>query len=164
MYGVVPSGRYWYDSVSGLFGLWGQEAAGFLRPGHDFGKVPANASAGDTGVFINGRQLNPLEAAYFMQVFGPAFGAISAQSTGRWWFDGTTGNVGLEGNPMPLANFLLALQQQAQQHQQGGQYGGGGYGGGGSYRWNTHSGSGGVEGRCVFANVKGAGSVMSGCD
>ena len=164
MYGVtLPPGRYWYDSISGLLGIWGRESAGFLRPGHDFGKVPANASEGDTGVFINGRQLNRLEAVYFMQVFGPAFGMISAQTTGRWWFDGRTGNVGLEGHPVPVANLFLAIQQQLQQGQMGGRPGGGS-GGGASYRYNSLNGQGAIEGRCVTFNGGSAGVFMSGCE
>jgi hypothetical protein len=161
MYGVtLPAGRYWYDVVSGLFGIWGRESAGFLSPGHDFGKVAANASAGDTRVFINGRQLNTLEAVYFIQVFGPAFGVISAQTAGRWWLDGQTGNVGLEGSPQPLANLLLALQQQAQMAARQGR----GSGGGASYRYNSLNGHGAIEGRCVTFNGGSAGMFMSGCD
>src|SRR5262245_13866197 len=33
---ATPPGRYWYDSRSGLYGVWGREAAGYIRPGHDF--------------------------------------------------------------------------------------------------------------------------------
>lgn len=157
LYGPVPPGRYWYDSFSGLFGVWGREAAGFLHPGLDLGEVPAMASHGNTGVFINGRELNMLEWLYFQQIFG-------AVPQGRWWLDGKTGNVGLVGNPRPLANLGLAIQQ-AQQRQQGGQYGGGTQGGGTSYRWSNQTGFGGVQGRCVYINVPGSGSVMSsGCD
>src|SRR5215510_13682033 len=52
LYGVAPPpGRYWYDPRSGLYGYWGFEAAGYIRPGHRFDPVPANASRGNTGVF-----------------------------------------------------------------------------------------------------------------
>ncbi|MDP3768338.1 MAG: PDZ domain-containing protein [Dehalococcoidia bacterium] len=149
-YGAVPPpGRYWYDARSGLYGMWGREAAGVIRPGHRLGPVPAGASSGNTRVFINGRELNLIEAAYFEQVFGAIY-------QGRWWLDGATGNLGLEGSPMPIANFVLALQQR--QQQQSSQAGGG-------YRWRDGRGSyGGVEGNCVFGSFKGGGSVMSsGC-
>jgi uncharacterized caspase-like protein len=145
---VVPPGRYWYDPQSGLYGVWGREAAGFIRHGHDFAPLPPDASHGNTGVFINGREINMTEALYFQQIFGAVY-------RGRWWLDGQTGNVGLEGNPMPMANLVLALRQ-SQQSQQGG----------GGYRWRDSwsGGSGGVQGRCVFANIPGGSSVMSGCD
>jgi membrane-associated protease RseP (regulator of RpoE activity) len=150
-YGAAPSsGRVWYDSFSGLYGLWGREAAGFIRPGHDFGPLPAQASAGNTGIFLNGRQLNLAEAAFFHRLFGAVY-------PGQWWLDGRTGNVGLKGSPLPAANIFAALQQA----QSGG---GGGGGGSGSYRWSSMTGSGGVEGRCVWVNVPGASVMGSGCD
>ena len=68
-----PRGHFWYDSRSGLYGLWGHEAAGFIHPGHDFGPLPPNASNGNTGVFINGRELNMTEALYCQQIFGAVY-------------------------------------------------------------------------------------------
>ncbi|MBI2372131.1 MAG: hypothetical protein HYV08_18185 [Deltaproteobacteria bacterium] len=144
LYGAAPPpGAYWYDRVSGLYGPWGRESLGFILPGHDFGPLPANASNGTTGVFINGRNLPLVEVLFLQQLFGVVY-------PGRWWLDGRTGNIGMEGNPFPIANLVLALQQ-AQQR-----------GGGGGYRWRNNTGSGGVEGGCVWINVPGAGSAMSG--
>jgi hypothetical protein len=58
MYGVAPlAGDFWYDARSGLWGVKGREAFGILRPGHNFGTLAQTASAGTTGVFINGRQI-----------------------------------------------------------------------------------------------------------
>jgi hypothetical protein len=153
LYGAAPPpGRYWYDARSGLYGNWGHEAAGYIRPGHEFGDVPADASAGNTGVFINGRQINLTEAQFFQRIFGAVY-------QGRWWLDGQTGNVGLEGNPMPMANLVVALQQ-AQQR------GGGGSGGGGGYRWrdNINNASGGAENGCVWINSPGSSYSSSGCN
>src|SRR4051794_19005768 len=53
--GPLQPGSYWYDSASGFWGYWGREVAGLLNQGHDFGPLPANASNGNSGVFINGR-------------------------------------------------------------------------------------------------------------
>lgn len=147
-YGAVPPpGRYWYDPRSGLYGVWGHEAAGYVKPGHNFGPLPANASNGNTGVFINGREINLTEAAFFQRIFGAVY-------QGRWWLDGTNGNVGQEGSNVPLANIVLALQQ-AQQAA-----------GGGGYRWRdaTTNSSGGAEGGCVWLNMPGSSYSSSGCN
>ena len=122
--GVPPRGHYWYDSRSGLYGAWGHETAGYIRPGHDFGPLPANASSGNSGVFVNGRELNMPEVLYLQQTFGAVY-------PGHWWFDGRTGYLGLEGNPLPVAN-VFAMLQQAQQRRSGG---------GGGYRWRDGRGS-----------------------
>jgi hypothetical protein len=105
-YGPIPArGRYWYDARSGAWGIEGREAAGFLLPGHDFGPMSPDASHGNTGVFINGRQINLIEAVRLQQTFGAVY-------PGHWWLDGRTGYYGLEGNPMPLGNIVAALQRQ----------------------------------------------------
>jgi hypothetical protein len=136
---VAPKGRYWYDAKSGLFGYWGFEAAGYLRPGHDFGPLAANASRGNTGVFLNGREINLAEAAYFQRIFGVVY-------RGRYWLDGETGNLGVEGNPTPIVNLVAAVRQ-AQAAA----------GGRGEYHWRD--GKGAVvssEGNCTFAAIPGA--------
>ncbi len=149
MYGyVAPPGKYWYDSRGGLYGTMGYEAAGFMRPGHDFGPLPANASNGNTGVFINGRQININEAMYCQRLFGAVY-------QGHWWLDGRTGNMGAEGNPTPIVNVFVALQQS----QRSGQ--------GGSYSWHSNAtgASGGSSRGCSYVSIPGSGSVMSGnCD
>lgn len=149
-YGAAPPrGHYWYDPRSGLYGLWGYEAGGYIRPGHDFGPLPANASKGNTGVFLNGREINMTEARYFQSVFGVVY-------QGNWWLDGQTGNVGVEGNSMPIANLMVALQQ-AQQRSGGGDSG---------YRWRDGRGTvAGSEGNCTWISVPGADTRMSsGCN
>ena len=147
-----PPGRYWYDPRSGLYGNWGYEAAGYIRAGHNFDPVPADASKGNTGVFINGRQINLTEAQFFQRLFGAVY-------QGHWWLDGQTGNVGLEGNPAPIANVVVAMQQASRS-------GGGGGGGGGGYRWrdNINNASGGAENGCVWINSPGSSYSSSGCN
>jgi hypothetical protein len=81
----VPPGRYWYDNVSGLWGL----------------ELRADASGGMTAVFVNGRALHPLEVQYLQQLFGYAM-------PGRYWLD-WQGNLGAEGGP-PLVNLPAAAQ------------------------------------------------------
>jgi len=100
-----PPGRYWYDTRSGAWGVEGHETAGFILTGHDFGPLAANASRGNTGVYINGREINMIEGARIYQTFGAVY-------RGHWWLDGRTGYYGVEGNPMPLGNIVAALQAQ----------------------------------------------------
>jgi hypothetical protein len=149
MYGVDPvPGRFWYDSRSGLYGYVGREALGYIRPGHNFGPMPSSASNGNTGVFINGRQLNKLEVAYLRLIFGVVY-------TGRWWLDGNTGNIGQEGNPMPIANIYAAIRQRQGAGQQGGNY---------SWRSGITGAYGGSSGGCSYVSIPGSGTVSSGCD
>ena len=146
---VAPAGRYWYDTRSGLYGVMGWEAAGFMQPGHNFGQLPPNASNGNTGVFINGRQINMAEAMFCQRLFGAVY-------RGRWWLDGRTGNLGAEGSPVPIANVYMALQQSQRSSQ-----------GGGGYSWHSKvtGASGGSDGKCSYVSIPGSGSVMTGnCD
>lgn len=60
---VLP-GRYWYDSVSGVWGLEGGPSAGQIRPGLRLGgPLRRDASRGHTGVVVNGRELHALDVA-----------------------------------------------------------------------------------------------------
>src|SRR5690606_19301905 len=54
IYGMsLAPGSYWYDAKSGLIGVEGYGAAGFIYPGHPLGDVARNASRGDSGVLLN---------------------------------------------------------------------------------------------------------------
>ena len=99
-YAPVP-GRYWYDRVSGAWGLEGREAAGFLLLGYDFGPLAPNASNGNTGVFANGREINMVEAMRIQQTLGAVY-------RGRWWLD-VRATTGIEGNPTAMGNIVAAL-------------------------------------------------------
>ena len=105
--GEVPAGSYWYDAASGGAGIWGGPAAAYLGPGLALGgRLPAASSGGGdgrlTGVFVNGRELHPVDVAGLRQVLGRV-------QPGRWWWD-AAGNVGREGGPMAF-NFYWELQQ-----------------------------------------------------
>ena len=64
-YGVpIAPGRYWYDPVSGVWGMEGGPAAGQIHPGlHLGGPIWQRASRGNTGVVVNGRELHRLDVA-----------------------------------------------------------------------------------------------------
>jgi hypothetical protein len=98
----VNDGKYWYDKVSGAWGMDGGPTAGWIMPGLDLGgPLPADASGGTTGVFINGRELHVMDVAALMRL-GPVY-------QGRWWVD-AQGTFGLEGGP-PIGNLWLLAQQ-----------------------------------------------------
>jgi len=103
---ILPPGRYWYDSRSGAWGFEGHETMGVIFPGHNFGPLSPVASGGNTGVFINGRELNLIEKFRLQQTFRTII------PPSRWWLDGRTGYYGQEGNPMPLGNFRAVLAAQ----------------------------------------------------
>jgi hypothetical protein len=106
---MVPSGDYWYDNKSGAAGLWGGPTRGFLGAGLGLGgELPANASGGGdgytTGVFINGRELHPLDVQGLTSMLG------QAPWPGSWWVD-AQGNFGMQGQ-MAVGNlFQLAAQR-----------------------------------------------------
>src|SRR5579872_13948 len=134
-YAPIP-GRYWYDSRSGAWGFEGHETAGFLLPGYNFGPLAADASHGNTGVFINGRQINMIEAMRIRQTFGAVY-------RGRWWLDGRTGYYGLEGNSVPVGNVIAALQAQRS-------------GRGGDNFWSSTTARGNDNGQSGYVDVGGA--------
>ncbi len=147
-YGAKPlPGNYWYDAKSGLYGVIGFQAFGFMRPGHEFGKPDPNASRGNTGVFVNGRQLPQSEWGIWSQILGYMI------QPGRYWLD-ANGNAGYEGNPIPTENLYLAAQRNA--------YRGGGHGG--SDTWSSRFSSGGYDsgGERGYVSVPGYGPVGYG--
>jgi hypothetical protein len=135
LYGYAPPlGRYWYDSRSGAWGREGAGTAGFILPGHNFGRLAQDASNGNTGIIINGRELNVTEAFSLQRIFGAVY-------RGKWWLDGRTGYWGAEGNPRPLGSIRAALQVQ-----QGG-------GGSGDNFWTSRMAAGNSSGGCGYINL-----------
>ena len=119
-YGIKPlPGNYWYDAKSGLYGVIGYQAYGFMLPNHNFGTMDRNASNGNTGVFVNGREIPVSEDTVWSGIVGNWI------QPGSYWLD-AAGNAGYEGNPMPVINLYQAAQQRA--------YKGGS---GGDNQWNT---------------------------
>jgi hypothetical protein len=103
-YGVpIKPGKYWYDSVSGVWGVEGGPAAGQIHSGLRLGgSLKREASAGKTGVVVNGRELHELDVA--------ALKRCVAMIPGRYWVL-ANGIGGPEGGP-PQFN-LAALCGQA---------------------------------------------------
>jgi hypothetical protein len=117
----VQDAAYWYDRLSGAWGVEGGPTLGFIQAGLDLGgSLRADASNGDSGVFINGRELHRLDVLGLLQL-GPVW-------PGRYWVD-AQGNVGFEGGMMIGNLWILAQHRLATGTQGGGPwavYGGGG--------------------------------------
>lgn len=108
----IRDGNYWYDRMSGAWGLLGGATQGFIVPGLQVGgALQPDASNGHTGVYINGRQLHQYDVMALMRL-GPVY-------QGRYWMDGS-GNIGVEGGPALLNLWVLA--RQASQRSGGGAY------------------------------------------
>jgi hypothetical protein len=148
-YRVEPQpGEYWYDARSGLYGIVGMPSAGFMLPGHDFGALPANASGGQTNVFVNGRNLPQAEVMVLSALWGMYI------QPGRYWLDGT-GNVGYEGVPIPVGNLYALVQAQGAMG-----------GGGGDGFWNSRFSAGNynADNSQGYVSVPGYGPVGYGFD
>jgi hypothetical protein len=125
-YGIEPKpGNYWYDTVSGLYGVTGYPSYGFMYPGHSFGTLNRNASAGNTGVLINGRELPQLEWAIWSYIIGYYV------QPGSYWLD-AQGNVGYQGINVPVLNLFVLARQNSYN----------GKGGGGDNFWSSRFGAG----------------------
>lgn len=121
LYGVTPGpGRYWYDARSGIWGMEGAGAAGFLLPGLALGAVDEGASRGSSGVVVNGRRLPEAEVDGWSSLIGRDL------LRGRYWLD-HLGNFGVEGSPMATGNLLVLASQRARART----------GGGGGGIWST---------------------------
>lgn len=95
----ILDGNYWYDKISGAWGYQGGPAVGLIAPFLDIGgPLKANASNGNTGVFINGRELHILDVRALQQL-GPVY-------QGRYWIN-SLGYYGFEGGPA-LGNLWAA--------------------------------------------------------
>ena len=100
----IPPGRYWYDAKTGAWGTQGQGTQGFLQAGLRLGgKLKANASNGQSVIFINGRRLpySDVQALRRMGVNAPA---------GKYWCR-ANGDCGRQGSHEVLVNLRQAQQK-----------------------------------------------------
>ncbi len=90
-------GTYWYDRLTGAYGIQGGPCIGIGDAGLQIGgPLKSNASAGNTGVFINGRELHPMDVQG-LQTFLWVI-------PGRYWMD-ANGYFGYENYPVALGNL-----------------------------------------------------------
>lgn len=134
----IKEGRFWYDSFSGLWGLQGGPSLGQILPGLKLGGVLLKNSSGEgSGVFINGREIHPLEKAFLKKLFGFV-------KSGRYWLNGM-GYGGFEGGPT-LFNLKSMMNGQV----------------GKGWLKRTPGGSLGSNGSCSYYNHPNGSSVMIG--
>jgi hypothetical protein len=98
-YGIVQPGRYWYDSVAGLWGYENGPTQGKAFPNVYFrGKLPADISGNGTNIFINGREIHIREKQYLESIYG-----VGNVKTGRYWLN----HLGVGGYEGGAALFKL---------------------------------------------------------
>lgn len=86
----IKEGSYWYDNFSGYWGVMGGPAQGKIVSGLQLGGIiPPNASNGNTGVFVNGRELHFSEVQRIRNTYGKVY-------KGRFWLN-SQGLAGYEG-------------------------------------------------------------------
>lgn len=100
----LVNGDFWYDPVSGLWGVWGGPAFGRIMPGLGLGgALPFDASGGKTNIVINGRAIHALEYQAVIATYGYAI-------PGRYRLD-AAGNLGLEGGPFLFNIYTTGVGQ-----------------------------------------------------
>lgn len=97
-------GNYWYDPMSGLYGVVGFDAFGYMYPGHSFGPLPEHVSRGNSGFYVNGRCLSKKEVKIWNRLMGKTL------KPGRYWFD-DSGNFGREGKRDYMYNLYTLGKQ-----------------------------------------------------
>jgi hypothetical protein len=141
--GSIQPGRYWYDTVSGLWGVEGGPIGGQIAPHLDLGgPLKADVSQGKTGVFINGREL-PIQEVVLLRHLGEVM-------PGRYWMN-AEGIGGFENGPA-VFNIRAGIEARIKQ--------GGGVSGG----WNrtTPGGHLGGDDNCsYFFDPKSGSSAMN---
>lgn len=103
----ILDGRYWYDAMSGAWGYEGGPTKGIGVAGLNLGgALSSQASNGNTGVFINNREIHQEDLNALQALLGPI-------QVGRYWMD-SQGNAGSEGGAALVNVWQVARQSQAQ--------------------------------------------------
>lgn len=98
----IADGDYWYDKASGLWGYIGGGTEGVIPAGWNLGgKLATDASDGNSGVFINGRELVSSEVSYLRRLIGNRI------QKGSYWLD-SKGNAGYLGQRASVNLYKLS--------------------------------------------------------
>lgn len=147
---IVP-GEYWYDRKTGAWGVKCGPGVGLGVANLELGgTLRADASCGNTGVFVNGRELHQMDLMNLQVLAGPV-------APGRYWMDAEL-NAGREGGPALVNYKQLMLQRQMQTN------GMQGAGNSGDNFWSSRFGAGNstADGSQGYVNVPGYGPVGYG--
>lgn len=107
----IADGEYWYDPVLGAWGFQGGPTLGFTWPDLVLGgPLAPDASSGNTGVFLNGRELDQQDLINLAQILGPL-------PYGRYWLD-AQGYYGYEGG-VALDNVIYRAHEASTSNQNG---------------------------------------------
>jgi len=102
---VIP-GRYWYDRKTGGWGKPCGPGLGIVQAGLALGgELKADASCGDTSVFINDRELHAQDLMLLQSLSGYI-------APGRYWMDAQL-NAGVEGGAA-LVNYRAPASKSRQ--------------------------------------------------
>jgi len=94
----IVDAEYWYDKMSGAWGIKGGPTRGFIYSGLSLGgPLAADASGRGTGVFVNGRELHPVDVKGLQRCV--------QVNPGRYWV-GPDGTGGYENGPA-LFNLVM---------------------------------------------------------
>jgi hypothetical protein len=135
------SGNYWYDKKTGMVGYVGYPPFSIMQAGHNYGRLSSRASGGNTGVFLNGRELSKEEWNFWSNLNGAWI------YQGYYWMD-SKGNAGISGDPTVLVNFYAKAKQSQQNNYAGSggnEYNYSNYGNSGN-AWGTNNSSGNSDG------------------
>eukprot|EP01094_Clydonella_sp_ATCC50884_P020393 TRINITY_DN4232_c0_g1_i2.p1 TRINITY_DN4232_c0_g1~~TRINITY_DN4232_c0_g1_i2.p1 ORF type:complete len:272 (-),score=23.77 TRINITY_DN4232_c0_g1_i2:180-995(-) len=100
----LEPGDYWYDTFCGSWGLMNGPAVGRINASLPLGggEMARDCSGGDTGIFLNNRELHELDYSALA-----AMGVVL--SAGEWWAD-ADGNIGQKDNAAPSFNIFTGVQ------------------------------------------------------
>ena len=103
----IGDGKYWYDKTSGLWGYIDGGTQGVIPAGWNLGgDLSSDASDGNTGVFINGRELVSSEVSYLRRLVGNSI------PRGRYWLD-SKGNAGYVGQRATVNLYRLSQRKKS---------------------------------------------------
>ncbi|KAG8375077.1 hypothetical protein BUALT_Bualt10G0062700 [Buddleja alternifolia] len=130
--GPIQPGDYWYDIQAGFWGVMGHPCLGIIMPNiEEFNyPIPENCAAGNTGVFVNGRELhqkdfdllvsrglpNIRDGSYIVEISGKVVDEHTGKELDGLGKLAPTVERAKHGFGMKVPRFIAELQRQMQVH------------------------------------------------